>query len=98
MHLDLGDVPTWGLLLFALVGAVFAIMAFRKQSEEVGLLKEDAEAQAGERHREAGERRGAQAASITLSGSICRGPRCHYREGLDARPARFAADSCSDGA
>lgn len=64
MHLDLGDVPTWGLLFFALVGAVFAIMAFRKQSEEVRLLKDDAEVQVGERRREAEERRRAQAASI----------------------------------
>ena len=74
MHLDLGDVPTWGLLFFALVGAVFAIMAFRKQSEEVRLLKDDAEVQAGERRREAEERRRAQAARIYVVREYLPGP------------------------
>jgi hypothetical protein len=74
VHLDLGDVPTWGLLFFALIGAVFAIMAFRKQSEEVRLLKDDAEVQACERRREAEERRRAQAASIYVVREYVPGP------------------------
>lgn len=74
MRVDLGDVPTWGLLFAALVGAVFAMMAFWKQSEEVRLLKEDARVQDGERRREAEERRRAQAASIYVVREYLPGP------------------------
>jgi hypothetical protein len=35
-----GDVPTWGLLVGAIVTAIFAFLAFRKQSEEVRALKD----------------------------------------------------------
>lgn len=34
-----GDVPAWGLFLGAVVTFAFAAMAFRKQSEEVGILR-----------------------------------------------------------
>jgi gas vesicle protein len=37
-----GDVPTWGLFAGAIVTAVFAIMAFGKQSEEVRTLDRQA--------------------------------------------------------
>jgi hypothetical protein len=37
-----GDVPTWGLFAGAVVTAIFAILAFRKQSEEVSTLKQEA--------------------------------------------------------
>jgi hypothetical protein len=37
-----GDVPTWGLFAGAVVAAIFAILAFRKQSEEVSTLKQQA--------------------------------------------------------
>jgi hypothetical protein len=36
-----GDVPTWGLFVFAAVTAVFAYLAFRKQSQEVRTLKQE---------------------------------------------------------
>ncbi len=35
-----GDVPTWGLLVGAIVTAIFAFLAFRMQSEEVRALKD----------------------------------------------------------
>ena len=35
-----GDVPAWGLFIGAVVTFVFAAMAFRKQSEEVGILRQ----------------------------------------------------------
>jgi hypothetical protein len=50
-------VATAVLALFAIVTAVFAFLAFRKQSREVGLLQEQAT-------REAAERRRAQAAKV----------------------------------
>lgn len=37
---DLGDLPTWGLFAGAVVTGIYAILAFRKQSEEVGTLKQ----------------------------------------------------------
>lgn len=37
-----GDVPTWCLFAGAAITAIFAILAFRKQSEEVGTLKQQA--------------------------------------------------------
>ena len=40
-----GDVPTWGLLILAAITAFFALLAFRKQSEEVHALKEQVEDQ-----------------------------------------------------
>ncbi len=39
---DWGDVPTWGLFAGAVVTAIFAILAFRKQSEEVTTLNRQA--------------------------------------------------------
>jgi len=39
---DLGDVPTWGLFAGAVVTSVYAILAFRKQSEEVRTLEQQA--------------------------------------------------------
>jgi hypothetical protein len=50
-------VATSVLAFFAIVTAVFAILAFRKQSAEVGMLQEDWQ-------REARERRRAQAAQV----------------------------------
>ena len=50
-------VATIVLAAFAILTAVFAILAFRKQSAEVGMLQED-------RKREAEERRQAQAAQV----------------------------------
>jgi hypothetical protein len=48
------------LALGAIVTAVFAILAFRKQSAEVTMLQDD-------RQREAGERRRAQAAQVFVA-------------------------------
>ena len=54
---QLTAVATTILALFAIVTAVFAFLAFLKQSREVGLLQEQAA-------REARERRRAQAAKV----------------------------------
>jgi hypothetical protein len=40
-----GDVPTWGLFAGAVITAFFAILAFRKQSEEVSTLERQAQDQ-----------------------------------------------------
>jgi hypothetical protein len=53
-------VATAVLALFAFVTAVFAFLAFRKQSKEVGLLQQQAT-------REAGERRKAQAVQVFVA-------------------------------
>lgn len=45
-HADFGDVPTWGLLTFAVVTAILAGLAFRKQAQEVRILKQSSDAQA----------------------------------------------------
>jgi hypothetical protein len=62
--------PTWitaiataVLAVFAIITAIFAIKAFRKQSAEVGLLQKQAE-------REAEERRWAQATLVYVSAKI----------------------------
>jgi hypothetical protein len=68
-----GDVPTWGLFGGAVVTSVFAILAFRKQSKEVGLLQDQVETERTEREREADERRRAQAARVYVTELFSRG-------------------------
>jgi Na+/glutamate symporter len=64
-----GAVATVGLLIGAIVTSVFAIKAFRKQSEEVALLQAQVKDQQDDRAREAEERRRAQAAKIFVTAS-----------------------------
>jgi hypothetical protein len=72
---DWGDVPTWGLFAGAVVTSVFAILAFRKQSAEVGILQAEAKRDAAERHR-------AQAALVYMTEEDSRG----WRAFLGAEP------------
>jgi hypothetical protein len=70
-------ISTVGLLIGAVVTAVFAIRAFREQSREVGLLQEQVVAERTEREREAEERRRAQAARVYVTLSRFRGRRAN---------------------
>ncbi len=56
---DWGDFPTWILAAGAIVTAVFAYLAFRKQSQEVGLLQVQAD-------RDVERRRRAQASGVFI--------------------------------
>jgi hypothetical protein len=55
------------LAIFAVVTAVFAKKAFYKQSEEVGLIRDQVKDQEDERKREADERRRAQAERVDMT-------------------------------
>ena len=86
-------VATGVLALFAIVTAVFAFLAFRKQSNEVGLLVEQAD-------REAEDRRKAQAAKVFVAvGGLTpdMADEVRMRNSSD-QPIYDLAASCADGA
>jgi hypothetical protein len=65
--LNWGDIPTWVLAGGAIVTAYYARKAFREQSKEMRLLKEQVKDQQCEREREAAERRRAQAVKVFVA-------------------------------
>jgi hypothetical protein len=84
-------VPTWLTAIFtrvlaigAIVTAIFAIRAFRKQSTEVTLLQAQAEEQEKAARRDAAERRWQQATLVYMTRQLLPGVR--------ADPAAIAAD------